>query len=154
MNLWTQDVSQHSILLKLRWGPSYHLYMDTASNARLRARFRHNRVANNFAASHHLTPNVLLISHPYCPLCPTTPETVQHMIEECPLYDAPRLQLKWQLQQQLQITSNITVQLVLGIHIRPIEWNDRAQRGQTRLMLLYTATFLRYICCLRLLGLP
>ena len=112
MQLWAQDISQHSILfqLKLQWGPSYHLYMDTAANARLRARFRHNRVYNNYIVC-HLTQQQhrLLITHPHCPICPTTQETIQHMIEECPLYAWPRLQLKWQL-LQLQIDTDTTVQ--------------------------------------------
>jgi hypothetical protein len=156
MQLWAQDISQHSILfqLKLQWGPSYHLYMDTAANARLRARFRHNRVYNNYIVC-HLTQqrHHLLITHPYCPICPTTQETIQHMIEECPLYAWPRLQLKWQL-LQLQIDTDITVQLVLGIHIRSTCWTDRTKRGLTRLMLLHTANYLRYICCLRFLVIP
>jgi hypothetical protein len=150
-----QDISQHSILfqLKLTWGPSYHLYMDTAANARLRARFRHNRVDNNFTrynlTKNHHNP----ISHPYCPICPTSYETIQHMIEQCPLYNMPRLQLRWRL-DQMQIQSDITVYLVLGIHIRSTEWTDRTRRGHTRLMLLYTANYLRFICCLRFLVIP
>jgi hypothetical protein len=154
MQLWTDDISQHSILihLKLSWEPSYHLYMDTAANARLRARFRHNRVADHYTMLSHI-PGQIITADSYCPLCPTAHETIQHMIEECPLYNMPRLQLRWIL-LQLQITSDITVRLVLGIHIRSTDWTDHSRRGHTRLMLLYTARFLRCICCLRLLAIP
>ena len=155
MRQWAQEANNHSILLqlKLHWAPSYHLYMDTAANARLRARFRHNRIANNFT-TFNLTTAISHILHPYCPICPTQYETVQHMIEVCPLYAWPRLQLRWQLQQQLQLTGTITVQLTLGIHIRSTQWTDKTQRGQTRLMLLLTAQYLRLICCMRLLEIP
>jgi exonuclease III len=151
--LWSSTAGLYSILTKLKLSlePSYYLRFDTAANARLRARFRFDRIGNNsqmfrMNQGRHRTTHT-----PMCIVCQQDEENVTHMIEDCPLYCLPRTILQLRLVDPL---TRVNASHVLGVHIGAHHWTNKSLRGPTRLELLHTATFLRSICRLRGLATP
>ena len=151
--LWSLTAGLYSILpkLKLNLEPSYYLRFDTAANARLRARFRFDRIGNNsqmfrMNQGRHGTTHT-----PMCIVCQRDEENVTHMIEDCPLYCLPRTILQLRLVDPL---AQVNASHVLGVHIGAHHWTNKSLRGPTRLELFLTASFLRSICRLRGLATP
>ena len=142
------NVGPHNLMrqLKDRFQQSYFLYLDTAANARLRSRFRHDRIGGNAQMFRMNQGQHFTTSSPECIVCQQQTETITHMIEECPLYALPRLILSHLLKGT---TWGISTLFVLGAHVTSQCWTDRTKRGPTRLLLLRTASFLRSICHLR-----
>jgi len=134
--------------LKDEYTQTYSLYIDTASNARVRARFRHNRIGNNvsmFKMNHGAngtTPS------PNCLSCPDEPETIHHMIMDCPLYVSPRQHLIDQLASQQTI---LTIKVVLGMTITANTLRSEQERAKAVIILRDTADFLRQIIHIRTL---
>ena len=132
--------------LKYRFEPSYYLYFDTFANARLRARFRLDRIGNN-SQMFRMNQGKHGTTHtPSCVVCPNQDETITHMIEECPLYALPRSILRFLIRSTRW---TVTTPYVLGSFIAEIDWTEKSRRGPTRLALQHSAAFLRSICRLR-----
>jgi hypothetical protein len=142
------SVNAHSLfpVLKSSFTTSLHLYLDTFRNARIRSRFRLDRIGCNSQMFRMNQGRVGTSCTSDCVVCPGTEETIAHMIEMCPLYGLPRLILR-QLLGGIQ--SAISTQFVLAACIPSGTWSDKLKRGPARLVLLYTASFLRSICRLR-----
>ena len=151
--LWSSTAGLHSLLpkLKLNLEPSYYLRFDTAANARLRARFRLDRIGNNSQMFRMNQGRHGTTDTPMCIVCRQQEETVTHMIEDCPLYCLPRTLLQQRLVDPL---ARVNTSHVLGVHIGANHWTNKSLRGPTRLILLRTASFVRSICRLRGLATP
>ena len=127
---------------------SQYLFIANRADTRIIARFRHNRLGHNESMYRMNLGRIGTTPTPNCTTCPTSAESIEHLLLHCPAYTADRDKLSLFLRS---IPLPLTLPVLLAEELsHTVVTNKTAESlRRTRQILQHIATFLRQICTIR-----
>jgi len=129
--------------VKTQCARSDYLYLANRADKRMIARFRHNRIGHNESMYRMNLGRAGTASTPNCATCPTSAESIEHLLLHCPAYTTQRATLAVFLQS---VHLPLTMPVLLAEELSSSDTRTADTMIHIRMTIKHIAGFLRHIC--------